>query len=151
MHFGTPVQAISNVAFVAVCTYALWRGGRTERWAAVFTALAWALTPWIEDRARIAGLQVGVFIIDAAYLCALLALALWSDRYWPMAAAGLQIIEVLMHFAMLIDPKVYARAYFVGVEISSYLVLAVLAVGVWLEAPVRPGWRPAPNRGRSHN
>jgi hypothetical protein len=135
MHFDTPVQAISNIALIVVCAYAMWRGQATERWGAGLTFAAWTLTPLLQDISRLRDVQLEIFAVDVVYMLGLLVLALRSRRYWPLGAVAFMILEVIMHVAMLVDHQVRARAYFIGMEIWSYLALAALAVGTWLEAP----------------
>jgi hypothetical protein len=40
---------------------------------------------------------------------------------------------------MLIDHRVRPIAYFIGMELASYLMLLALAVGTWREGPRRRG------------
>ncbi len=137
MHFDTPAQVISNLSLVLVCAYALWRGQRSEWWGAVLTFAAWTLTPLLQDVSRLENVQLAIFAVDGTYTVGLLGLALRSQRFWPLWAAAFMILEVIMHVAMLIDHQVRARAYFIGMEIFSYLALGALLIGTWLESPRR--------------
>ena len=137
MHFDTPTQIISNLSLVLVCAYALWRGQSVERWGAVLTFADWTLTPLVQDLSHLHGAQLEIFAVDAAYVLGLSVLALRSDRFWPLWAAAFMILEVIMHVAMLVDHQVRARAYFIGMEIWSYLSLIPLGVGAAVEAPRR--------------
>jgi hypothetical protein len=138
MYVQTLPQIISTASVTAVCAYAGWRGGATERWGALLTFLDWMLTPLAERLTRINEAELAVFALDALYLSLMLTIALRSRRFWPLFAVGFYMLEVLMHIDMLVDHKVRARPYFVGMEIWSYLSLFALAAGVRFEAgPVR--------------
>jgi hypothetical protein len=135
MYIQTVSQAVSTLAVTAVSVYACWRGGGAERLGGIVTFLDWMLTPLAEKLTGIRDVELGVLAIDALFLVVLLSIAFKSSRFWPLFAAGFYVLEVLMHMAMAVDAKVGARAYFVGMEIFSYLTLAALAVGVWFETP----------------
>jgi hypothetical protein len=138
MFFDTPVQAIGTVSLAMVCSYAVWRGGRPERLAAILVALDWFATPFFENHDAFKHPQFAVLALDGAVMVALLCIALTSDRYWPLWVTAFQLFELLMHVAMATDHRVRPRAYYIGIEIGSYLMLAALALGAWLEAPRRP-------------
>ena len=135
MYLNTPVQSVSMISAAVVCGYAFWRGERPERMAAAILMANWLGTPWLETPDTYHSLQSLMFFTDATTATLLLALALASNRFWPMWVTAFQALELLMHIAMAVDRHVHARAYFIGMEITSYLILAALAVGVWREAP----------------
>ncbi len=135
MYFASISETVGTLSALLVCGLVLWKGGTPERWASGLILFTWLATPVVQDRINLSQIQYSVFIMDSVLTAALLAIAATSNRYWPLWVAAFQILEILMHVAMLIDHKVHARAYFVGIEILSYLILAALAVGTWLEAP----------------
>ena len=102
-----------------------------ERIAVMAAFLAAAATPFAQDKPRLLEPQYGVLAVDAALLLALTAVALKSDRYWPLWAAGFQLLGVVIHIARIVDPIVLPHAYYRGLSIYSYMVLAVLAYGSW--------------------
>jgi hypothetical protein len=134
MYFHTLAQSVSTLTAALICGYALWKGAATERLAAVAVFAAWMGTPLLQHLADPRRLQFTVFVVDGALTATLLAIALASSRFWPLWGAAFQLLELLTHVAMLVDHKVHPRAYFIGMEIWSYMVLAALAVGVWREA-----------------
>ena len=126
---------ISIAAGFMACGYAFWRGGKPERLAAALILADWVLSPALVINDTYNHMQIAVFAIDGLLMFALISIALRSDRFWPLWATAFQLLELLMHIAMLVDHTVRPRAYYVGMEISSYLILASLALGAWLEAP----------------
>ncbi len=135
---SSAAEMIGRIAVIATCAYAVWRGGAPERLAAAVVGVDWLATPLLEGRDAYHHLQTAIFALDGTAAAILLAIALRSDRYWPLWLAAFQILELLMHVAMVADHHVSALAYYVGMEIASYLMLAALAAGVWLEGPFSP-------------
>jgi hypothetical protein len=115
---------------VLVCGAAFWKGGREEQIAAGGLLLGWIATLVLRDP-RWDGAQVGAFVVDGAFLALLTALALRSDRYWPIATAGFQLLAVTTHAARVLDKHLSGWAYATAEVIWTQLVLVALAVGVW--------------------
>lgn len=115
---------------VVVCTGAFWRGGREEQLAAGGLLLSFALTLALRDNSW-KGTQWSAVVGDSGLLILLIAMSLRTKRYWPLFAAGFQLLCVLMHLARVIDPGVRAWAYATGQVIWSQLVFWALGVGVW--------------------
>lgn len=118
------------IAFGGICGAALWKGGRPERIAAAVMLLSWAATFALRDR-RWTEPQWGGLVTDTACFIFLAVLALRSNRYWPLWAAGFQLLAVITHGARLMDPSLGAWAYVTAGVIWSYLVLFALAWGTW--------------------
>jgi hypothetical protein len=135
MYFSTPVQAISTVSTLLVGGYAIWRGARAERLAGALLMLDCLTTPLLQGHNAFHHTEFAIFAIDGLLALVLTGLALVTNRFWPLWAAAFQFLELVMHVAMLVDHGVRPIAYFIGMEISSYLILAALAVGTWLEGP----------------
>ena len=112
-----------------VCGAAFWRGGREEQSAAGALVLAWVATLVFRDP-RWVGTQWAGFTIDLVLLTLLTLVSLRSARWWPMLAAGFQLLNVITHVARMVDPGVRAWAYATGQVIWSQLVLVALGVGV---------------------
>ena len=77
----------------ASCGYALWRGDRDARAAAIVCIVATALTVLLltPGPARYQLVEGGAMIVDFATLAAFVTLALFSKRFWPLWVAGLQL------------------------------------------------------------
>jgi len=69
-------------------------------------------------------------IADIGLFFVFILVALKSDRYWPMWAAGFQLLAIVTHTAEILDSTVGAWAYITAGVIWTYLGAAALAVGV---------------------
>jgi hypothetical protein len=74
-------------------------------------------------------------------LIVLLALALYSDRFWPMWASAFQLVGTSIHLASLYESGNFAWAYAVGLIFWTYAVFTALALGTWLESRRRQEWK----------
>lgn len=128
----TPRQVIFTVVVVVMFALVFHRGGRWERLGAVALFLAAFITPFVQDKPRLVeSPQYGVLAVDTALFLALTAIALKGDKWWPLWAAGLQPVGIFVHVARIIDPFVLPHAYYRGLSIHTYLVIAPLLVGAW--------------------
>ena len=118
------------VVLLIVSGGAFLRGGVEEKLAAVSLISAVSLTVLLRDRTW-PHLQVAEFVVDILLFAALLAIALTSPKWWPMSAAGFQLLAVLTHVGKMIDPAVDQWAYITAIVIWTYLVIIALGVGVW--------------------
>jgi uncharacterized membrane protein len=131
MYVQTPDQLFSLALLLACCGLATWRGRWVERVAAAAMAVAWFVSPLVQDDHQTLGVQHGVLIVDILLLLVLLYLALATDRWWTMAAAAFQGVSALIHLAAAIDRQIFPRAYYVAGSLISDLVMAALLVGAW--------------------
>lgn len=133
-------MAVSQLLFITILFtaigLALTFGGRDERYAAIFIAIAAILTPVVEKGAY-ASPELGVLIVDLGLFIGLMWIALRSTRFWPIWAAGLQLGALFVHFAAIRIPQISPGAYFETLAIWSYAVLGTLAVGAWAEVRSR--------------
>lgn len=120
------------------CGAAFWRGRAYERWTAV-VLMASAAASAIVETSKFWQPESGILLIDLALLSYLIVLALRSDRFWPLYAAGFQVIGTLVHIARFADQSVWHSAYAAANIFWSYPVLLALMVGTWAEARYRPG------------
>lgn len=82
-----------------------------------------------------------VLALDLAFLALLIIVAMRTLRWWPLWCAAFELLIVVTHVAIMVDPTVRARSYATGSIIWSNVVLATLAVATY--AAVR-------RRGRLH-
>ena len=119
------------VCLLGCCAYALARGGRPEKIGAL-TLLAGsvlsaaAMSPAV---GRFATVEIGVMLVDLAVLAVFVALALATDRYWPLWVSALQLIGVLAHAARLADPEMMRNGYAFLLAVWSYPMLLAIALG----------------------
>jgi hypothetical protein len=115
------------------CGYAFYRGSRYERIvAAVCIVGAFATIAVNSPLNRMyVHVESGALLVDIAVLAAFVAVALQSDRFWPLWVAGLQLTTSVAHFLKAIDANLIPQAYGLAVRFWSYPILIILAVGAW--------------------
>jgi hypothetical protein len=122
---------IFAACLLACCAYAFARGGRAEKVGAVTLLVgsvlsAVAMSP---AAARFATVEVGVLMVDLAVLAIFIALALTTDRFWPLWVSALPLIGVLAHAARLADPEMMRNGYAFLLAVWSYPMLLAIALG----------------------
>ncbi len=120
-------------ALLLICGFAMIRGQRDERLAASVCLLAtlatrFAISPLQE---RYGGVEIGLLLIDMLVLAAFVAIALRSERFWPLWIAGLQLTGSMAHLLKAVDWDLMPRAYAAAAVFWSYPILLVLAIGTW--------------------
>ena len=117
----------------ASCGYALWRGDRDARAAAIVCLVATALTVLLltPGPARYEMVESGVMIVDLATLAAFVTLALFSRRFWPLWIAGLQLTASAAHALKLFDASLVPLAYAAAERFWSYPILLIIAIGAF--------------------
>ena len=124
------------VALLGCCGTALWMGRNSERWTAISLLFAAAISP-LAQTSDFVHPELGILVIDLALLAYLLTLALRSDRFWPLWAAGFQVVGTTVHLARMVDTDVWPFVYGTAQIFWSYPVLLALMAGTWLEARYR--------------
>lgn len=115
------------------CGYALWRGRRYERIAALVFIAATIVSILMRSpiEGRYQGLESSDLIIDSAVLAAVIAIALASDRFWPLWAAGLQLVDSMSHMMKAVRADLLPHVYGAAERFWSYPILAILFIGAW--------------------
>ena len=136
---GFPIVVIGSS-----CCFALSKGGREERIAAVAFGLACLAAPFITDH-RWPATQWAMSAVDVGYFILLLTIALRTSRIWPLPATAFQLLAVLTDVASRFDRPlhswvysgaeterhVHAWAYITANVIWSYLGLTAIVVGTF--------------------
>ena len=114
------------------CGYALWRGRKYERIAALVFVTATILS-FIghSPHARYVAIEASDLIIDTSVLAAVVAIALASDRFWPLWVAGLQMVDSLSHVLKAVHADLLPQVYGAAERFWSYPILVILLVGAW--------------------
>ncbi len=127
---------LKEVAFIfalLLCVvYGSVMGGRTGQagsaifvGATAFTAAGAMLDPtWTST-------SYAVFAVDSACLFLLVALAIHSNRFWPIWAVGFQTVAVATHVATTLIPEIVPKAYYALLSFWSIPILWVMAVGTY--------------------
>lgn len=110
-------------------------GGRDEQIAAAAFIIATLVTRLFH--ATYAHVELSVLAVDCTLLAGLMALALTSDRFWPMYAAAFQLLGTVVHVASMTETGNFSWAYAVALIFWSYAVLVALLVGTLLEGRSR--------------
>jgi hypothetical protein len=122
-----------HLLLLAVATYAFLRGRREERLAAaicVFATIATRLmlSPTPE---RYSGVEIGVFLVDLLTLAGFTAIALRTERFWPLWVAGLQLTTLLAHMVKLVDVGLLPHAYAAAGRFWVYPIFLIIVAGTW--------------------
>ncbi len=114
------------------CGYALWRGRKYERIAALVFISATLLSILGHPLHRsYAAIQISDLIVDTAVLFAVIAIALVSDRFWPLWVAGLHLVDSMSHLMKAIDADLLPTVYGAAERFWSYPILLILFIGAW--------------------
>jgi hypothetical protein len=128
-----PHQYFFRALLLLSCGYALWRGRRDERIVALVclaavVATKFAISPLTERFSRV---ELGLVLVDLGVLAAFVFVALRSDRFWPLWAAGLQLTSSLAHVLKAVEFSLIPEAYAAAAALWSYPILIILAVATW--------------------
>ena len=115
------------------CGYAIWQGNRDARVVAITCILATlatqlALTPL---RERYSSVEEGVLLVDSLTLLVFVAVALRSNRFWPLWVAGLQLTTAIGHAMKGVHIDLLPQAYGAALRFWSYPILLVLVIGTF--------------------
>ncbi len=124
------IPLIFNVALLLCVLYASILGGKTGRSGSVIFVAATALTILANRASPTWGdTSYGIFIVDCICMLALAAVALKSNRFWPIWALGFQIGAVGTHIATMWMPDIIPRAYQALATFWSIPILWVMVAG----------------------
>lgn len=121
------------VMLAAVAVYAFLRGRSEERYAAAICILATvatrvAISPLAD---RYSGVEIGVFLVDFLTLAGFVAIALRTDRFWPLWVAGLQLTTLVAHLLKAIQLDLLPHAYAAAGRFWVYPIFLIIVVGTW--------------------
>jgi hypothetical protein len=115
------------------CGYALANGRKYERIAAMVFLTASIVSvlahSWLWAGYRV--MNGGEVAVDCAVLVAVVAIALASDRFWPLWVAGLQLVDSMAHIFKATTGNLAPWAYAIAERFWSYPILVILFIGAW--------------------
>jgi hypothetical protein len=121
------------VPLVACCAYALMFGGPPERIGIAVVAanavLSFILVSGPSIRFR--GIEFGVFTVDVLAFIFFVLLALRANRFWTIWVSALLGLGVVGHLARWAGPDVIPWAYALVLELWSYPILVIIALGTF--------------------
>jgi len=128
-----PRYVIFWAILLICCGYALYRGRKYERLAAILflSATVVSVVVRMQLRAGYSVINVGEVAVDMVVLVALIAIALVSDRFWPLWAAGFQLVGSMPHLFKALDASFAPWGYAIAARFWSYPILFVLLIGTW--------------------
>jgi hypothetical protein len=127
-----PKQIFWAILF-AIVAYAWWRGRSEEKIAATVCLLATVATHFLmpPTSVRFHRLELGLLGLDIVVLAAFVGIALLSDRFWPLWAAGFQLTVSMSHMLKGVDIGLMPKAYAAAAVFWSYPILLTIVVGTW--------------------
>ena len=117
---------------LANCGYALVSGGKPERLAAAMLLAATVLSKLValEMLGHFRGFEPDIFWVDVALLLGLTALALNTDRYWPIWMTALHAYTVIAHLGALANPGT-VLVYMINSAVVSYPIVTMVGIATW--------------------
>jgi hypothetical protein len=120
---------IFNALLLGSCGYALLRGTRDAKIIAIVTLVASFATLLLFR--TYSEVETGVLAVDVLTFLAFTAVALKSDRFWPLWISGLQLTTTFGHILKAFEDQLVPIAYAVALRSWSYPIQIILAVAVW--------------------
>ena len=121
------------ILLLAVTAYAFTKGRMDERLAAVICVAATIGTILVNSplSVRFSSVEVGVLIVDVLAFGAFTAIALRTDRFWPLWVAGLQLTTTMAHFLKAVELDLMPQAYAAAARLWVYPIFLIIVIGTW--------------------
>lgn len=121
------------IVLLAVSAYAFACGRREERAAAMVCIAATIgsvlLNSPLAD--RFSNVELGILAVDVLALAAFTAIALRTDRYWPLWVAAFQLTTLLAHLLKGLQLDLMPQAYAAAARFWVYPIFVTIVVGTW--------------------
>ncbi len=138
--FSTLSAQIGAVLTLGVCLFTVLSRRPPQVLAATLVAAAWIASAALQNRLS-GDAQYAIFALDVGAAFAFIALALRYRAAWLILVAAFQLLTAATHVGMIVDTRIFVRAYLTAYLVWSYLLVLALAWGG------REGWR---QRRRPH-
>lgn len=121
------------VVLAIVCIYAFAVGEAESRIAAAICGAASIASVIVMSpiAGRYSHIEAGVFAVDLAVLAGFTAIALRSDRFWPLWLAGLQLTTILAHVFKVVDFQLVPQIYAAAARFWVYPIFLIIVIGTW--------------------
>ncbi|MEO7410244.1 MAG: hypothetical protein ABIU10_02840 [Sphingomicrobium sp.] len=121
------------IVLTMVCAYAFYRGQAESRIAAVICVVASIASMIVMSplAGRYSGFESGVFIVDMAVLIGFTAIALRSDRFWPLWVTGLQLTTIIAHLFKVVDLDLIPKVYAAAARFWVYPIFLIIVIGTF--------------------
>lgn len=126
---------------VTCSVYAALAGGVSGRIGATLNIGATLATYAVLEIGSWSATNLPVFMVDFLLMIALFWLALKSDAYWPIWAAGFHLITVLGHAATMIAPDFRWSLYYYFHGMWAIFVQMAMVWGIMLDRMAMPRHR----------
>jgi urea transporter len=116
-----------------VCGYAFVRGSADARIAALICLIASVASVVVASPVATpySSIESGIFVVDVAVLIGFTAIALRSDRFWPLWIAGLQLATILAHLFKVVDLDLIPKVYAAAARFWVYPIFLIIVIGTW--------------------
>lgn len=120
-----------SAALLTGVGYAWIKGGAPERIVGISFLIAFTLSLALQQPFAVRYLSVewGVLAVDLALLAILVAVALYSDRFWPLWVAALHGLSTGGHIVRSMEHGIEPVAYAILLASWSYPMLMLLVLG----------------------
>jgi hypothetical protein len=119
---------------LALCSiYAVIAGGTTGRIGAGLVIAATIATYLVQGSERWSQTNVPVMMVDLVLMAAFYLLALKSNVYWPIWAAGFHLITITGHAATFIVPDFRSSLYYYFNGMWALFVQMSMVLGITLD------------------
>lgn len=124
---------VFNLLLFGCFFYAWLRGGGPEKIAASVMLVGSLATPLFTSAfaVRFTTVEVGILGVDVVVLAALLLVALFAERYWPLWVVALHAVGTAAHGVRMVDPTIMRWAYGFALAFWSYPMLGLIIFGTW--------------------
>ena len=109
-----------------------WRGAPTRSAAAICLIATLATRLVLSPlTSRHSSVEAGVFLVDLLALAGFTAIALRTDRFWPLWVAGLQLTTILAHLCKAAQFELIPQVYAVAARFWVYPIFLIIVIGSW--------------------
>lgn len=143
---------IFKLLLVGTTLYALTWGGAPERIGVILMVAAALGTYTVsgpDPVVNFSSVQTAVFVIDLILLLALGAVALASNRYWPLWVTAMQFVTMWSHVAFWSIAAKAPWAYAVASTIWAYPMMLFVALGTMRHRSRIEKWGDDPSWSRT--